>query len=559
MKKPDKPLAVVRAKTGSGRYSRRQFVMAGAALGISAGWLPHVGWGRPGYHPPSYAQGRVFHNRDGSGRFGVNNPGLRGALVSNGREVTQTDEQGKWSLPVDGESVDFFVIKPRGWKTALDADHLPRFTYTHAPGGSPELKFGGLAPTGALPESIDFGLLENEEADQFKALFCGDPQPRDAREIGYLARTVVPHFRGTDAAFGISLGDIMFDDLSLYPLLNSAFGKIGIPWLNVLGNHDLDFDANDNLHAFDTFRRTYGASYYSFDWGPVHFLVLNNVEWTGADPAQGRNSGSYRGFLGERQLAFVENDLRHVPRDRLVVIAMHIPLTGTIDPRPAIETVDRQELYKLLADFPHTLSFSAHMHWHGHVFVDRQAGWLGPHPHHHIITGTLCGCWFGGAPGVDGVPHGTMSDGAPRGYLEVEFDGNRYRIDGYRGLQLPANHQMNIIVPDTIAKTELSNTVVFANVFNGSERSQVRIRFGEGDTWREMTRTVELDPAYVALRARDEKLELPYRKPANPSPCFHLWCYQFPETLAVGTHLIEVAAIDMHGHEHYGTSVSQVS
>ncbi len=538
--------------------SRRQFVAAGAAWGLAAAWLPRVSWGRPGFHPPAFARGRVFHNRDGSGRFGLNNPGLPGVCVSNGREITQTDAQGQWSLPATDETLEFFVIKPRGWRPALDADNLPRFTYLHLPGGSPELQYGGIAPTGPLPESIDFGLTEQDEPNRFKALFCGDPQPRDAREVDYLARTVVPQLRGTDAAFGISLGDIMFDDLSLYPRLTSAFGKIGIPWLNVLGNHDLNFDAADNRHAYDTFRRTFGATYYSFDWGPVHFLVLNNIEWTGADPAQGRR-GSYRGFLGERQLAFVENDLRNVPRDRLVVVALHIPLTGTIDPKPSIETVDRDELFKLLADYPHTLSFSAHMHWHGHVFVDQRGGWRGAQPHHHIITGTLCGCWFGGAPGADGVPHATMSDGAPRGYLELQFDGNRYAIDGYRGLQLPANQQMNIIVPDEVAETTLAETAAYVNVFNGSERSRVRIRFEEGGAWSEMTRVVELDPSYVALRARDENLELPYRKPANPSPCFHLWRHSLPADLPAGAHLIEVVATDMHGHEHHGSSVFRVA
>ena len=37
----------------------------------------------------------------------------------------------------------------------------------------------------------------------------------------------------------------MFDDLSLYPRLNRIIGQIGVPWYNIGGNHDLNFEAPD--------------------------------------------------------------------------------------------------------------------------------------------------------------------------------------------------------------------------------------------------------------------------------------------------------------------------
>ena len=60
---------------------------------------------------------------------------------------------------------------------------LPRFHYHHQPAGSPPQRFSGLDPTGPLPESIDFALVPRHEPDRFKALFCGDPQPRDLDKV----------------------------------------------------------------------------------------------------------------------------------------------------------------------------------------------------------------------------------------------------------------------------------------------------------------------------------------------------------------------------------------
>jgi hypothetical protein len=41
----------------------------------------------------------------------------------------------------------------------------------------------------------------------------------------------------------MTTGDIMFDDLSLYPRLNRIIGQIGISWYNIRGNHDLNYEA----------------------------------------------------------------------------------------------------------------------------------------------------------------------------------------------------------------------------------------------------------------------------------------------------------------------------
>jgi hypothetical protein len=501
---------------------------------------------------PRFAEGTVFHDRSGRGVRQSGDRGIAGVAVSNGREVTLTDGKGRWRLPIEDEQATFFVIKPSGWMTPLNRDNLPQFHYIHQPEGSPRLRYAGVEPTGPLPESIDFGLVQREEPDSFKALICGDPQPRNAREVGYLAQTVVPQLKENKAAFGVSLGDIMFDDLSLYEPLNQAFGLVGLPWRNVLGNHDLNFDVPDNRHANETFRRVYGPSYYAFTCGPVDFLLLNNVEWMGQEPERPHGTGNYRGHLGARQIEFAANYLKQVPKDRLLVILMHIPLQRGFALNPRAETLDRQKLYRLIEQRPNTLSFSAHTHWHRHLFIGSEDGWAGSQPHHHVITGTLCGSWFRGAPDEWGVPHATMADGTPRGYLEIEFNGSSYKIDGYKALQRPSSHQMNIDIPPEVQQAETGQTQVYVNVFNGSERSKVRLRLAPGDGWRELEKIEEPDPAYLRLFERDRALTAPFHSLPAPANCPHLWKMSLPENLPPGTHLIEVAATDMFGHTHAG-------
>ncbi|MGI8923463.1 MAG: hypothetical protein ACR2HJ_05395 [Fimbriimonadales bacterium] len=94
----------------------------------------------------------------------------------------RTDPEGKWALE-HGNDTAFFVIKPRGWMTPTDYHKLPKFYYIHKPNGSPQVKYGGVKPTGPLPKSIDFPLQPQREPDRFKALFFGDTQPRDKRDV----------------------------------------------------------------------------------------------------------------------------------------------------------------------------------------------------------------------------------------------------------------------------------------------------------------------------------------------------------------------------------------
>lgn len=484
---------------------------------------------------PQIARGTVYHDVNGNERFDEGDQPLAGIRVSNGADVVATDAAGRYELPVTDDTI-VFVIKPRDWRTSVCAMQLPRFYYIHKPHGSPELKFAGVAPTGPLPDSIDFPLYPQEEPDSFRVIMFGDTQPRNQKEVDYVGHDVVAPLVGTDAAFGITLGDLMFDDLSFFESQARTISVLGKPWYNVIGNHDLNFDAPDDRLSDETFERVFGPPYYSFDFGPVHFVILDDVEWM----VDGEGKGSYRGGLGERQLEFVRQDLRDVPHDRLVVVCMHIPLTAVHD---------RQALYRLLETRPHCISFSAHTHTHEHRFIGAEDGWQGAHPHHHVVNVTVCGSWWRGAPDERGIPHATMADGAPNGHTILNISGTDYQLD-FRAAARPADYQMQIHVANEVPLASAHEQQVLVNVFNGSPRSTVEMRVGDQGDWITLERIRVVDPAYQATY--DNERALPERNWIDlpkPAPSTHIWGAQLPAGIEAGTHLIRVRTTDMHGRE----------
>jgi hypothetical protein len=494
------------------------------------------------------ARGFVFEDLNRNGQRDPGEPGLPRVRVSNGREIVLTDREGRWTLSHDDDTI-LFVIKPRGWMTPVDSElQIPRFYYIHKPGGSPSLRFKGVEPTGPLPDSVDFPLYRRPEPNRFTALFFGDTQPRNLREVDYLARDIIEPLVGeTHHAFGVTLGDIVFDDLAVTEPLIRKIALIGIPWYNVLGNHDINFDAKSDKHSDEHFERIFGPAYYSFDQGPTHFVVLDNVVWMHGDSQEDRR-GRYKAGLGREQFEWLQRDLALVPQNQLVVLMMHIPLT---------ENEDKEQIFRLIEKRPYVLSVAAHTHYQEHRFFSEKDGWRGTKPHHHVVNVTTCGSWWSGAPNPFGVPHTTMRDGAPHGYSVFTFDGNQYSIE-YRAANRPASYQMNIHAPDSVRQTEVAGTDVTVNVFGGSQYSKVDLRFGERGRWMPMEKILEEDPAYRTMYERDKTVQAPYRSLPDPIRSPHLWKLKLGTRVQPGIHPIHVRTTDMFGQTYVATRVLRV-
>lgn len=554
------------------RMTRRDAIAGAAGLALAGASIA------AGAQPAQTARGTVFEDTGGSGKPAPSSPGIPGVMVSNGRDVTKTDDQGRWSLPVQ-EGDALFVIKPSFYMTPVDpATQLPRFSYLHAPDGTPSslgLRFPGVSPTGPLPDRIDFPLRRQQEPTRFNALLFTDPQPESLAEVGYIRDDVVAQSAGIDAAFGINHGDLMFDDLSFYPRYNRILGAVGLPWYNCCGNHDMNLEAPDNTHSRETFKRVFGARYCAFQYGGATFLLLDNVEYLGTDPSKPNGYGKYQGRFGPLQLGFVRNVLANVPRDSLVVISHHIPLKTEQGTAPGVANSDTRAFLEAISTHPNAVSFSGHTHTNEHWYFRAADGFSGGTHHHHVLA-AVSGSWWSGPFDERGIPVALETDGSPNGFHILSVDGSRCMTTLVPARD-PAGAQMRIVLdsqvhggdPEVvrrypagallagpIAQAACGSTRVVVNLFDGGPRSAVGIQIGREGEPVTMTKVIRRDPFVEDVYLRNAATKKPW---VSPSTSTHIWQTTLPADLPAGTHRLTVRARDEHGREHVGWMVLEVT
>lgn len=500
------------------------------------------------YGQQQEVKGRVYIDANRNNKFDKSEKGLAGVSVSNGEQVVVTDKDGNYVLPVGDDNI-IFAVKPSGYSFHLDGSNKPKYYYIHKPNGAPaDFKYKGVAPTGKLPASVDFALTKSDEAAQFTALVFGDPQPYTMQEIEYFDKAILGETSGIkNVAFGISLGDLVGDNLDLHQPYIDVVKKAGVPWYNVMGNHDMNYDAKEDKHADETFEKNFGPPNYAFNYGNAHFIVLDDILYP--DPRDGKG---YWGGFRDDQLNFLANDLKQVPKDKLIVLSYHIPLLTGKDSSFILE--HRQRLFDILKDFPNVLSMSAHTHLQRHNFYNKEDGWNGSKPFHEYNAGTTSGDWYSGELNEQGVPVSTMRDGTPKGYAFLRIDGNQYVID-YKVAGKPAEHQINIFNPKVVAQNKRTSSAIYANFFMGGENDVVECKVDNSD-WVKMSRVENADPTFLDRLHRWDYAQklMPGRRPSNAEACTHLWTAPMVTKLDAGTHKIEVRATDMFGRKHSATS-----
>ncbi len=501
--------------------------------------------------------GDLYDDRNGNHRRDHSEPGIADVAVSNGRDVVRSDRDGHYRLAVQsGQTV--FVIKPADWEFGVAQFPVPAFWVQIPSLSPPTLKYGGIASS-QMPRRFDIGLRRTPLRKRaLDVLVFGDPQVKSQANVGYYGRDIIDtilhdasrdrsseHPEVAAADLGLSLGDIADDTLSLYPALNAETRRLQTPWLHAPGNHDIDSDAQRDEDALLSFRNVFGPDTFAWEEREATFVVLDDVIYRqGQKPA-------YIGGFREDQFTFLEAYLPSLPKDRLLVLSMHIPLFEP-EGKDTFRDADRARLFALLKSFPHLLVLSAHNHTQQHYLHDARTGWQGAVPLHEYNVGAACGAYWSGAKDARGIPDATMADGTPNGYarLRIDHDG-RYAL-AWRVAGEDENRQMGLHAPKVLRRGAYPAWGVFANVYMGRDDTRVEYRIDDG-AWLPMTRVLRPDPQLLVENMRDDLAERlrGYDRSPEAEVSLHLWRGALPTDLALGAHRIEVRAFDAWQGEVY--------
>ena len=182
--------------------------------------------------------------------------------------------------------------------------------------------------------------IKVDPADFSFAVF-GDHKGHDARFQPLLRD--VNHDR--QIAFAVELGDLVRQGRRWFyrRLLNQVEKNLSIPFLAVIGNHDL-------YRGSANYREFFGPTYYSFQIGEVDFIVLDT---------------SARFLFDKAQHQWLETELQRSQDSKVRFVFMHVPL---FDPRERPEFVkclsekDGKDLLDLCKRYNVTHVFASHIH-----------------------------------------------------------------------------------------------------------------------------------------------------------------------------------------------------
>lgn len=407
-----------------------------------------------------------------SGRVRSGGKGIAGVAVTDGINVTLTDVKGAYTLASNGTAEFVYISIPRGYEFPSEKG-ITRFYKKIIPQGG---KF-----------NADFE-LQKLSGDDTKHAFIvwADPQIQNKEDAALLKSQSVPDAHRLVSGYkipvhGIGCGDLVWDKFDLFSDYQEAIGNVGAPFFQVIGNHDMDVDARTDDFSSQTFKGLFGPTYYSFNRGEVHYVVLDDVFFIGT-------AKKYIGYIPEHQFAWLEQDLANVKPGTTVVVSLHIPVnTGTKrreklseDPIGGV-VANRRELYRMLKPYKAHI-MSGHTHFNEKVFE----GDIIEHVH-----GTVCGAWWTGP-----ICH----DGTPNGYGVYEVNGGDVQWY-YKSVGHAKEHQFNLYPVGSVKEKPDAFAV---NVWNWDPSWRVEW-FEDGKAMGELQREIACDPLSVELHAGADK------------------------------------------------------
>lgn len=404
------------------------------------------------------------------GKVYENGKGIHGVPVTDGINVVLTDKEGNFELHSNTLAEFIYITIPSGYDIPIK-NNAPYF-------------FHHIQNKSKKKQIINFELKKSDiDENKHTMIVCADPQVAFDEELPIL-QTIIGDMKKLSSddypnnpIFGIVCGDITAEiknEPKFFPIVKQMFNDSKIPFFYAVGNHDMDVSGRSNYRSKKTYEDHFGPSYYSFNRGKVHYVVLDDVFFTG------RPYG-YIGYLEEIQLNWLEQDLALIPKGSTVIITLHIPTYSREARRgeygkEEINKVlqNRKILYEMLEPF-NTHIMSGHEHYHENYIIEE-------HIFEHVHA-ALCGIFWQ-------APYN--SDGTPLGYSVYEVNGDNiewyYKVAGKN-----KNYQFNAYMPGADKDRP---DVIIANVWNYDPSWKIywyedNVRMGE------MTQYTGWDPIIV--------------------------------------------------------------
>ena len=352
------------------------------------------------------------------GRVSCEGTGLANVVVSDGVEVVKTDSKGVYQMKSKKYHGYVFVSTPSGYEP-LVSGILPKFHAT-------------LKANATTAERVDFQLKKVEGQENHRMLMLGDihlaKRTDDQKQFADFVKDVNATISATSGkVYAMTLGDMTWDlywivnNYSFKEYLADASGIKDVMLYHTIGNHDHSMYYMGDFDTVKEYKELIGPTYYSFNIGKVHYVVLDDVECTNSTPAKDDKGNAcyertYSGHVVTDELAWLRKDLASVPNGTPLVVTMHIPLYNN---GGKYSLKDASTLAGILKPYPEVHLYTAHTHT---VYNTDQLGT--DHLYEHN-AGSICGTWWWSGKETPGVHIG--QDGSPGGYTILDITGTSFK------------------------------------------------------------------------------------------------------------------------------------
>lgn len=425
-----------------------------------------------------------------------------GVVVSDGVEVTVTNEQGIYQLQSDKEWGYVFISVPAGYEVPAEGV-LPQF-YKMMKGDA------------STAERVDFSLTAVDGQDDYKVLVLGDMhlanRTGDLKQFMEFTSDLNAYraLHQQEKMYAIALGDMTWDlywysnSYALPEYLNTINSQVkGLQIFHTIGNHDYDYKATNDRDAESRFMDYIAPTYYSFNLGKVHYVVLDDIDCSNYD---GTTSRDYEKRVSAGQLSWLAKDLSHVDKSVPLVVVMHAQVfypSQTDGFKVDHDVLNTTQLLNVLDGYKvHFITGHTHMNYN----VTPDDAVTGGREVYEHNTGAICGSWWWSGyltPGVHLSP-----DGTPGGYAIWSVNGTdmewMYKATGwtedyqFRSYDLNNVHfsladvpQMPAGVPASVKKEYMKyveaypgnqDNEVLINIWNWNPRWTLKVTDENGNT-----------------------------------------------------------------------------